>query len=48
MFVAFFPIATALLDPFQAAIGVGCFVGVELIGTSFAARLVRLLIGIDR
>jgi hypothetical protein len=48
MFVALAPIATALLDPFQAAIGVGCFVGFELIGTSFAARLVGLLIGIAR
>jgi hypothetical protein len=48
MFVAFAPIATALLDPFQAAIGVGCFVGFVLIGTSFEARLVGFLVGIGR
>ena len=48
MFVAFPPIATALLDPFQAAIGVDCFVGFVLIGTSFEARLVGLLVGIGR
>jgi hypothetical protein len=44
MLVAFAPIA-AFLDPFQAAIGVGRFVGLILIRTGFEARLVGLFVG---
>jgi hypothetical protein len=45
---AFTVIATALLNPFQAAIGVGRHVGFVLIATSFEARLVGVLNGVGR
>src|ERR1700732_1693108 len=44
--VALAPIAATLLDPFQAAIGIGCFVRLILIVAGFHARLTWLFIGI--
>ncbi len=46
--VAFLPITANLLVPFQAAVGVGCFVGLKLVEARFAAGYFRLFAGMGR
>ena len=52
LFVTLAVIATALLDPFQAAIRIGAFIGIVLVEagvhTSFAGGFVRVLRGHGR